>query len=308
MPRDDETPMNDFPPPRQRGLVVHIALIAFLSATAGVSFWLVFQTPVGIAFAIYVVIFLASAIPLPVLAYRLYALGRANYQLDRNTLRLMWGMRVEEIPVSEVEWLRPVQGLVAPLSLPWFRLPGSILGLTRQADIGEVEFMASEAGSLLLVATPRRVFAISPENPAAFAAAFQKTIEMGSLTPGKGRSEFPSFVVGRAWENGWVRFLWLAGLFLNIGSLVWVSALIPTAQPVPLGFGPSGAPLEAVPVAQLILLPLLSLVLFAGGWLAGVFFYRRADQRALSMTLWASSALNSFFFLVAIYFITTTPL
>ncbi len=300
--------MNNFPPPRQRGLVIHIALIAFLVITAGISFWQVFQTPVGIAFAIYIVLFLASAIPLPVLAYRLYALGRANYQLDRNILRLMWGMRIEEIPISEIEWLRPVHGLVAPLALPFFRLPGSILGLTRQADIGEVEFLASEAGNLLLVATPRRVFAISPENPAAFAAAFQKIIEMGSLTPGKGRSEFPSFVVGRAWEGAWVRFLWLAGLALNLASLVWVSALIPTTQRVPLGFGPGGAPLGAVPAAQLILLPLLSIVLFAAGWLAGVFFYRRADQQILSLTLWASSTLTSLFFLLAIYFIVTTPL
>lgn len=300
--------MNDFPPPRQRGLVIHIVLIALLGVTAGVSFWQLFQTPVGVAFAVYIVLFLASAIPLPVLAYRLYALGRANYQLDRNILRLMWGMRVEEIPISEIEWLRPVQGLVAPLALPFFRLPGSILGLTRQPDIGEVEFMASEVDSLLLVATPRRVYAISPENPAAFAAAFQKIIEMGSLSPGAGRSEFPSFVVGRAWESAWVRFLWLTGLLLNIGSLVWVSALIPSTQRVPLGFGSGGAPLEAVPAAQLILLPLLSIVLFVVGWLAGIFFYRRADQQILSLTLWASSALTSLLFLLAIYFIVTTPL
>lgn len=299
--------MNDFPPPRQRGLVTHIVLVALLGVTAGVSFWQVFQTPVGVAFAVYVVLFLASAIPLPVLVYRLYALGRANYQLDRNTLRLMWGMRVEEIPISEIEWLRPVQGLVAPLTLPFFRLPGSILGLTRQADIGEVEFLASESDSLLLVATPRRVFAISPENPAAFVAAFQKMMEMGSLLPGTSRSEFPSFVVGRAWESMPARSLWLAGLFLNIGSLVWVSLLIPTAQQVPLGFGPGGVPLQAVPAAQLILLPFLSIVLFVVGWLLGVFFYRRADQRVLSLTLWASSALTSLLFLIAIYFIVTTP-
>ncbi|GAB4493298.1 MAG: hypothetical protein Fur0016_04150 [Anaerolineales bacterium] len=300
--------MNDFPPPRQRGLVIHIVLITLLVITAGVAFWQVFQTPVGVTFAIYIVVFLVSAIPLPVLAYRLYALMRSNYQLDRNTLLLMWGMRVEEIPISEIEWLRPVHGLIAPLALPLFRLPGSILGLTRQPDIGEVEFMASEASSLLLVATPRRVFAISPENPAAFAAAFQKIIEMGSLTPGKGRSEFPSFVIGRAWESAWVRSLWLAGLLLNIGSLVWVSALIPTTQRVTLGFGPGGAPLDAVPAAQLILLPLLSIVLFAIGWLAGVFFYRRTDQQILSLTLWASSTLTSLLFLIAIYFILTTPI
>ncbi len=300
--------MNDFSPPRRRGLPIHFILIALLSATAAVSFWLIFQTPVGVKFAAYVVLFLTSVIPLPILAYRLYALSRANYQLDRNLLRLTWGMRVEEIPISEIEWLRPVHGLVAPLKLPFFRLPGSILGLTRQADIGEVEFMASEVNSLLLIATPRRVYAISPENPAAFVMAFQKIIEMGSLTPAKSRSEFPSFVAGRAWESAWVRFLWLAGLFLNIGLLVWVSLLISTTGQVPLGFGPGGVPLDVVPAAQLILLPFLSIVLFSAGWLLGIFFYRRADQRAISLALWASGALTSLLFLFAVYFIVTTPI
>lgn len=299
--------MNEFPPPRQRGFFIHLVLIGVLSLVAVAAFWLVFQTPVGLTFAIYVVLFLASVIPAPILAYRAYALTRANYELDRNTLRLTWGLRSEEIPISEVEWLRPVQGLLAPLSLPLFRLPGGILGVTRQPDIGEVEFLASEAGTLILVATPRRVYAISPENPAAFAAAFQKTIEMGSLTPGKSSSEYPSFVVGQAWESLLVRYLWLAGLFLNIGSLVWLSLLIPSNRLVPFGFGPGGAPLQAVPVAQLILLPFLSAVLFTAGWLLGLFFYRRAEQRILSLTVWASGALSSFLFLFAIFFIVTTP-
>lgn len=300
--------MHEFPPPRQRGLALHITLTIVLGSISLIALWLTFQTQVGMLFAVYVLLFFAMGIPTPILAYRAYALTRANYLLDRNSLRLIWGLRVEDIPLTDVEWVRPVAGLMAPISLPWFRLPGGILGVTRQPDIGRVEFLASEAGTLLLVATARQIFAISPENPAAFAAAFQKTIEMGSLQPAQGRSQYPTFVVVRAWDLPQVRFFWLAGSFLNIGLLVWVSMLIPTVQRAPLGFGPAGLPLEPVAASQLILLPFLSILIFIVSWLAGLFFYRKPEQQVLAQAVWASSTLTTLLFLVALFFIITTPI
>jgi hypothetical protein len=300
--------MHEFPPPRQRGLALHITLTIVLGSISLIALWLTFQTQVGMLFAVYVLLFFAMGIPTPILAYRAYALTRANYLLDRNSLRLIWGLRVEDIPLTDVEWVRPVAGLMAPINLPWFRLPGGILGVTRQPDIGRVEFLASEAGTLLLVATARQVFAISPENPAAFAAAFQKTIEMGSLQPAQGRSQYPTFVVARAWDLPQVRFFWLAGSFLNIGLLVWVSMLIPTVQRVPLGFGPAGLPLEPVAASQLILLPFLSILIFIASWLAGLFFYRKPEQQVLAQAVWASSTLTALLFLIALFFIITTPI
>jgi hypothetical protein len=300
--------MNEFPPPRQRGLVIHITLAVVLATISAAAFWLLFHAQVGLLFTFYVVLFLLTLIQVPILAYRAYALARANYLLDRNTLRLVWGLRVEDIPVTDVEWIRPVAGLLAPINLPWFRLPGGILGMTNQPDIGKVEFLASETDTLLLVATARQVFAISPENAAAFAAAFQKINEMGSLQPGEGRSQYPSFVVSRAWESPIVRYLWLAGVFLNIGSLVWVSVLIPSLNRVPLGLAPNGLPLDPVPGIQIILLPFLSALLFVAGWLAGLFFYRKDDQHVLALAVWASSTLSALFFLIGIFFIVTTPI
>jgi hypothetical protein len=300
--------MNEFPPPRQRGLVIHIVLTIVLGSLSALALWLTFQTPVGMLFTFYILLFFTTAIPAPILAYRAYALARANYLLDRNSLRIMWGLRVEDIPVTDVEWVRPVAGLLAPISLPWFRLPGGILGVTRQPDVGRVEFLASEAGTLLLVATARQIFAISPGNPAAFAAAFQKTVEMGSLQPAQGRSQYPSFVIVRAWDSSLVRFMWLAGIFLNIGLLVWVSTLIPTVRQVPLGFAPNGLPLEPVATAQLILLPFLSAIIFIVSWLAGLFFYRKPEQQVLALSVWAASALTALLFLVAVFALITTPI
>lgn len=297
--------MNEFPPSRQRGLFIHLVVTVVLGAISLLALWMTFQTPVGLLFTVYFLVFFVTALPTPILAYRAYALTRANYYLDRNALRLVWGLRVEEIPVTDVEWIRPVAGLLAPINLPWLRLPGGILGVTHQPDIGRVEFLASDAQNLLLVATARQIFAISPENPTAFAAAFQKTIEMGSLQPADGHSEYPSFVVVRAWDNLVVRFLWLAGVFLNTGLLIWVGVLIPTLKQVSLGFTPARLPLEPVSGVQLILLPFLSLLLFTAGWLAGLVFYRKTEQQALALIVWGSNVLTALFFLVAVYFIIT---
>jgi hypothetical protein len=269
--------------------------------------WLSFQTEVGLLFGVYVLIFFVTAVPIPILGYRAYALSRANYFLDRNILRLVWGLRMEDIPVTDVEWIRPLEGLLAPVSLPWFRLPGSILGVTRQPDMGKVEFLASSAKTIVLVATARQIYAISPEDPAAFLAAFQKTIEMGSLQSTQGLSQYPSFVAARAWDDPLARYLWLSGIFLNLGLLVWVTVIIPSLGRISLGFDPAGELLETVPGAQLILLPLLSALLFAIGWFSGLFFYRKTELRPLALIVWASGVVTSLFFLVGVYFILSSP-
>ena len=300
--------MNEFPPPRQRGLVVHILALIILGAISMTMFSLVLQTPVGLLFTIEILVALGTFIPLPILSYRLYALARGNYSLDRDNLRLVWGLRVEEIPVANIEWVRPIHALPAPVTLPWFRLPGGLLGTTHHADLGNIEFLASETETLLLVATARRVFAISPADPAGFIAAFQRAIEMGSLARVESHSQYPAFVIAVAWESVSVRYLWLVGILLNVGLLLWVTLLAPGIARIPLGFTPAGTPQEAVAGAQLILLPLLSVMWFITGWLTGLFFYRRPDQRILALVVWTSSVVSSFFFLLAVFFIVTTPI
>ncbi len=299
--------MNEFPPLRQRGLLIHVGLIVALGAISLTMFWFVFQTPVGLLFTLDILVALLTFIPLPILAYRVYALLRGNYLMDRDNLRLIWGLRVEEIPVANIEWVRPARALPSPLSLPWLSFPGGLLGRSLHGDLGSVEFMASDVETLLLVATARQVFAISPADPAAFISAFQRAIEMGSLARVEARSQYPSFVVAVAWESVLVRYLWLVGGFLNIGLLAWVTVIAPGIQRVPLGFTPAGAPQDTVPGAQLILLPLLSALLFVIGFLAGLFLYRRPDQRILALAVWASGVISALSFLFAVFFLITTP-
>ena len=174
--------LGDFPPPIRPGRSLHVVLIVLLTGlVAGLSF-LISRQPISLVFTAFILLAVLAFIPIPILAYRLYALTRANYSLNRDRLKLSWGLREEKIPLAEIEWVRPRSTLSQPIPMPFFRLPGSVLGSRHQADLGPIEFLASDEKSLLLVATPRKIFAISPQDPVNFLQGIQHAIEQGSLS------------------------------------------------------------------------------------------------------------------------------
>lgn len=295
-----------YPPSKRNGLIFHGILLFLLIAISAWGFVNLSLVEVGPNFVIYLLVGLLAFAPIPLFGYRAYALLRAQYILDRDSLELRWGLRDESIPLSDIEWVRAADDLTRPLGLPAMPMPGAVLGLRRHPDLGVVEFIAGERKKLLLVATAKRVYAISPADPGGFTQTFARSVEMGSLSPSEAKSVYPSFVVTQAWGSGAVRYLWLAALFLNIGLIVWVSLLIPSFSRVALGFGSGRVP-AAVPSTQLIILPLVSALLALAGWAAGLYFYRWPKQRILSLTIWISSALESLLFLVAVLFIVTSP-
>ncbi len=297
----------NFPPPRQPGQNLHISLIAGLLVILGVVAFLIYRQPVSPLLPVYLIIGIAALVLLPLLSYRLYALTRGNYSLDRDRLTLKWGLRVEQIPISEIEWIRPMSALAGKLPLPLLTLPGSVVGVRRHTDLGEVEYLASDPKSLLLVASTSRTFAISPEDSNTFLQDVQRAIEMGSLAPANSQSVYPAFIISQAWESLLARFFWVAGLLLNIGLFAWMSLMARSLPQVSLGFLPSGQPRPASPGLWIMLLPIVSLMFFVGGWVAGLVIYRRPDHRPMAFVVWASGMLSSFLFLLGALFIVTTP-
>ncbi len=296
-----------FPPPKQRGLLIHGIILLTLSVVVVVGFIQLTSADVGPAFLIWLLVSLAAFVPIPFFAYRIFALYRGSYEIDRDSLAIHWGLRVEDIPLSDIEWMRPAEDLTNPLRLPALPLPGALLGIRRHPDLGSVEFIASDAKKLLLVATAKRVFVISPENPAELTQTFARATELGSLAPAEAKSVYPSFIVSQAWESGIARYLWLSALFLNIGLFIWASLIIPTTPQVALGVQASGGTIETVPSSQLIIFPVASLLLAVAGWIAGLYFYRWDRERTLAFIVWGSSTFTSLLFLLAVLFIITTP-
>lgn len=262
--------------------------------------------PLGPTFVVLLVIGVLAFAPIPLLGYRAYALHRALYRLDRDSLEIRWGLRNEVIPLSDIEWIRPVADLTYPLGSPRLLLPGAVLGFHRHRDMGLVEFIASRRKGLLLIGTPKRVYAISPAAPAEFLDTFARAVELGSLRDARPRSVYPSVVLSHAWQSGSVRYLWLATLFLNLGLAAWISFLIPSSPTFALGLRPDRSA-ATVPSAQLIILPLISVLMSLIAWITGLFFYRWARRRAISIALWSGMSVSSLLFVIALLFIASTP-
>ena len=303
-----DTKTGHFPPAKQVGLILHGVLILLLAAASIWAFVSLANAQMGPIFVIYLLVGILSFAPVPFLGYRAYSLFKADYYIDRDSLAILWGLRVEDIPLTDIEWVRPASDLTNPLSLPPIRLPGAVLGTRRHPDLGAVEFIASSTKNLILIATSKHVFAISPRDAASLVRTFARATELGSLTPAEAKSVYPSFVITQAWESPLARFLWMTGLLLNLGLVGWVGFLIPSLSQVPFGFDASGVPGEPVPSVRLILLPLLSALMFITGLLAGLYLYRWDRERPLAFIIWLSSTLCALLFLLAVFFLVTTPI
>jgi hypothetical protein len=295
-----------FPPAKRAGLVFHGLLIIALEVLSAWAFWRMSTAPVGPEFVAFILVGIVAFAPVPVLGYRAYALYRAQYRLDRDTLELRWGLRKELIPLADIEWVRPMEDLSNPIAPPAIPMPGAVLGLKRHRDLGVVEFLSSRVRGMLLVGTPKRAYAISPAKPRQFLETFARAVELGSLREAEPQSEYPSFVFANAWSSGLVRYLWLAALFLNLGLAAWISLLIPTSAQFALGYQPDRSA-DLVPSGQLAIVPLVSALLSVTAWIAGLFFYRLENRQPIAMVLWVGTAFSSLLFLLAVLFIVTTP-
>lgn len=290
-------------PPRQRGLIIHGILIVALGAATVLTFLSGAYQRIGSYFVLLLLVSLLLFAPLPLVIYRAYALSRASYRLERDGLRLRWGLRAEDIPLPNVEWVRRATDLAVELPRPRFSWPGAILGEVNVQDLGRIEYLAATTENLLLIATPQKIYAISPEDPEGFMSDFEHLLEMGSLTPISSVSVLPAAYLTHVWEDKAARVLIISAVALNLLLFIGVSLIIPSRATISLGFYPSGAPLPGVPSAQLILLPILGVFSFLIDLTAGMFFFRREKQSLLAYLVWGSSVATTLLLILAVLFI-----
>jgi hypothetical protein len=292
-----------FRPPRRRGLIFQIGAALTLISLGGLSFWLSMDQQVGLYFILFLLVSLIFLAPVPLIVYRAVALGRATYKLEREGLRLRWGLRAEDIPLNTIEWVRPAAELGFHLSRPRFSWPGALLGFSRVVELGSVEFIAAEIDNLLLVATPTRIFAISPANPRTFMRAYQRASELGSLSPMPAFSSQPAAFARNVWRDRLARIPILAAVLLTLGLLIGTIVIMPTRPVVSLGFGPAGNPLPPVASEKLLLLPTLSGIVAAISIFIGLFYYRHEDQRMPAYLILTGACMTPLLLLFSLLFV-----
>ncbi|MBI9048688.1 MAG: PH domain-containing protein [Anaerolineaceae bacterium] len=297
-----------FQPTRRRGLILQAGFVLFIGSAATGAIAGAISVGAGTGFVLLLLVFLILIAMLPVFIYRFMALQSAQYILERDGLRIHWGLRLEHIPLTEIEWIRSVNETGFNLRKPPFAFPGSILGKLNHPDLGNVEFLASDDENWIMIATQSKILIISPENKNQFLVAFQRMMEMGSLTPIQSESRMPIAFVEEVFRSRAARILLISGFFLAIMGFVSTALFIPTAPLIPLGYNNLGQPLEAVPAEQLFFLPIVTSLIFAFNMLLGFYFYRKEEFRILSHMLWITSNLVSFLFILATILLGQTTL
>ncbi len=292
-----------FRPNRQRGIILHLGALLLNLAAVGFLVILALSQSVRGFFILYLVAAIILFIPVPFIAYQLIALLRASYTVFREGISIQWGLRSEEIPMQDVEWVRMADELAFDLPLPNFRVQGAVLGMKNHRDLGPIEFVASTIDSLVLVATQTQIYAISPSDPSSFMEAVNRNMELGSITPILAKTTRVDFLVGSLLSDKIARNLILIGAVLSIGLLVTASFIIPTRETIPLGFNSIGQTAEASPAYRLLLLPLLSILMLVIDLGLGSYLYRKAGYRIAAYFTFASSLVMPLSFLGLIIFL-----
>ena len=292
-----------FYPPREAGTIFHLALITALIVGVVYCLYRIAYTEVGPTFLFYLIPILVALPSVPLLAYRLNSLLNAFYKMERDSIRLQWGLRVEVIPTANILWMQPASSLSEPVHHPWIRWPGSVLGTRQLGGKTPIEFMASTSQDLVLVATYERVFAISPTVPDAFLSAYQQLTELGSLVLPTAESIYPTTIFAGVWQTPSSRYLLILSISLGLILISLTGLIAPSRYAVSLGFLPSGEPRELVPGIRLMLLPLLYTIFWVANFFAGLVLSRNEAHRPLANLLWANNVFVAVIFLIATYHI-----
>lgn len=310
-----------FVPSRRQGLLFQAALAGIFGSASLLSFFLMFRTPIGLEFVVYLLAALMAAAFLPGTVYRWFALRGAVYLVERNGIRIRWGLRVEDIPMSQVRWVRREaevrRQLGRRLPLPWGALPGAIVGTRQLADGTILEYLASDLAKMVLLATDERVFILSPAKLDDFLYLTQRLLELGAISPWQRRSQNPTFVIGAIWRNRAARLLLGLGFVANVALFAWVSLMIPNLNEVYLGYIAE----EPAPASLLLLLPLMNSFFYGIDLLGGLYFYRRSLPslsvsdaqepsspsplgKLYAYLLWGCSVLTTLLYYFAVSFVT----
>jgi len=289
-----------FNPPIRGGLLFHGGVILIFILVSGWGIWRATNAQAAPQVLLYLFLSLLAVFLIPFLAYRMYALWKASYLIERDGFHLYWGLREVDIPMDQVQWVRSPTDLDQPLQLPKLRWPGAVYGERDQLDGTRVEFLSAQRSPLILIATPERIFAISPAGRDEFLRISQQFAELGSLTPFPARSTYPSFLLAQVWAVRPARYLLITGLVLTLIVFVVASLMIPSRSTVTLRFNPTSSLIDPVPSVQVLLLPLINGFFYLADVLVGMFFFRRQGEEIIAYILWGCGVLTSLLFLVAL--------
>ena len=287
-------------PPKRIGSLLLLIILILLIAACGALAWLAFNRASGGFFFLYLIGSIIVFFPIPFFLYLLIALNRAKYTITPNGFSMQWGLRTEDIPFSEIDFVRMPNELVAQLPKPPIAFPGAVFGSRFHNDLGKIEFVASKRKNLVLVATKKIIFAISPSNINSFRTDFSRAMEFAPISPIKPQSSQPRLIIADIFADKAAGYLIGASVFLSIILLLVISFMVPIPE---TDFSQISRNIQlgtTFPGNRLLILPLLVFLFLFLDIGFGAYLFRKKAHKINAYFLFAAGLILPVFFLIFI--------
>ena len=294
-----------FYPPKQMGTIIHVMLMLIFSAGGVWGIWGVSHVDIAPQLLPYIALIILFLATVPYLIYRLYALHRSAYILERGGIILHWGWRSENLPMEKVDWVYRVEDLETAPPLPIIHWPGAVTGVRRFQRGSEVEYLASGTRGLIIISTDNRYYAVSPSQINEFISTYHALTELGTISPIAPGSVQPALILSEVFKIRPILWILIGGGLLNISLLIWTLLVIPSRDLISLGFTPAGVPHEGLDSVRLVLFPVLNTTAYLANLVLGLFLFRNQENRFLAYLLWTGSLLVAILFHIGMLFILT---
>lgn len=277
-----------FAPSRWKGIL-------FLTTVCGLLIFLEIRlfrqfntSNVGLQFFLLLIALLIFAVPLIFLLYRLYSLIFSVYYLERDGLHIQWGLRREVIPLNAIEWIRSPAEMTE--DVPWsvLPMPGAYLGTVEVDEHLTYEFLASDMSKMLFLRTSRFVYAVSPQNPAAFMTGFERILQMGTLTNVPWTTARPANWILEAWHSRAGRISALLSMLFLTALYIWVGLRFQVMKQISFSFSPTGEPLDQLPSVNMLVIPLAATAIWVIGTILGLLIFQKKESRRTAELVWGA--------------------
>lgn len=286
--------------PSPGGLIV-LAIILVVLTLDGALLLLLLRRPVTL-FTFGLAMLIVLSLPLlALLGYWLYGFFRLRYLLDRNGLTIVWAATRRIIPmrhITQVVWGERVEEEMEIRGGSW---PGCYVGYGDLSGIGETFFCATRPllDQLLLV-TPTRAYAISPDDLNSFLADLELRHLLGplkSLTEETCRARWMTLPV---WTDRAAHLFLALGAVVNAALFAYVCWRYPTLPSLlPLHFDALGHPDRIGLRAEVFSLPAIGLVTLVANSALGLFLHER--ERLAATLLFAAALVAQILLGVALF-------
>lgn len=287
-------------PPRSRGVLLAAVLTGWAGGIAGLLVVYGLTLDVGLAMFLSFTGAALMGLLAGLFCYWLFAVTSIRYIIDRNALAIQWGNVRQLIPLRSIQRLIPGRNVPEP-SVTGLNGPGLHVGRGRVERVGDTLFYSTHTNrdQLLYVVTPTQSYALTVEDPVAFAKAIQQRQGHEAVQVRQAPLRTSATAAG-FWSDPWAYGLVAGAVIATIALGGYVFYRYPGLPPtLEIAFPPMGGIIRVGSRKELLQIPLTALAILGVNVVLGMLVHRL--ERMAAYLLWGAGGIAQVLFAVAAY-------